>query len=96
MSGNFGPTQMWQPCNMFSYDLELQETKTWKPGVTVGGHFESVEDIAWEPESGKFLLSVSGDQTTRLHALWNTGPEIEVTMTCSITDKVENNEVCRL
>ena len=66
---------------MFSSYLKLQETKNWKPGVTVGGHFESVEDIAWEPESGEFLLSVSGDQTTRLHALWNTGPETEVNMT---------------
>ena len=39
------------------------------PGVTCGGHFGAVQDIVWDPE-GQFLLSVSADQTTRLHAFW--------------------------
>ena len=46
--------------------------------MTVGGHFEGVEDIDWDPESGEFLLSVSGDQTTRLHAYWKAEDEKEV------------------
>ena len=46
--------------------------------MTVGGHFERVEDIDWDPESGEFLLSVSADQTTRLHGYWRTDDEQEV------------------
>ncbi|XP_055920289.1 elongator complex protein 2 [Eupeodes corollae] len=41
----------------------------WTPNVIVGGHFGEVRDLGWEPE-GAFLLSVSADQTTRLHAPW--------------------------
>ena len=37
--------------------------------MTVGGHFGEVVDMQWEP-GGQFLLSVSTDQTTRLHAPW--------------------------
>ncbi|XP_045446018.1 probable elongator complex protein 2 [Melitaea cinxia] len=55
-----------------------KETNQWRPSVVVGGHFSGVEDIRWEGE-GKYLLSVSLDQTARLHAPWNrdddTGPE---------------------
>lgn len=36
----------------------------------MSGHFSSVEDLAWEPSEGFYLLTVSGDQTTRLHAPW--------------------------
>ncbi|XP_050422943.1 elongator complex protein 2 [Adelges cooleyi] len=46
-----------------------KEDGGWSPEVTIGGHFGSVEDIAWEPE-GRYLVSVSFDQTTRLHAQW--------------------------
>ena len=29
------------------------------------------QDLCWEPFEGRYLLSVSGDQTTRLHSIWN-------------------------
>jgi len=38
--------------------------------VIVGGHFGPVVDIAWEPCDGHYLVSVSSDQTARLHAVW--------------------------
>ena len=45
-------------------------SETWNPKQTLGGHFGPVQDISWEPEEGRFLLSASDDQTTRLHAPW--------------------------
>jgi len=47
----------------------IQTTSTWQSEVTCGGHFGPVQDIAWGVD-GEFLLSVSSDQTTRLHAVW--------------------------
>lgn len=42
----------------------------WTPGVTIGGHFNEVVDLAWDPEAGSFVVSVSEDQTSRIHAPW--------------------------
>ena len=51
----------------------------WKAAVTVGGHVASVNDIAWEAQHGRYLVSVSEDQSARLFAKWtktNTWHEI--------------------
>jgi len=37
--------------------------------VVCGGHFGPVEDLIWDP-SGQFVITVSQDQTSRLHAPW--------------------------
>ncbi|XP_049859581.1 elongator complex protein 2 isoform X1 [Schistocerca gregaria] len=42
----------------------------WLPRTAAGGHFGPVVDLQWEPR-GQFLLTVSTDQTTRLHAPWD-------------------------
>lgn len=46
-----------------------------------------MNELAWEPTKGHFLVSVSSDQTTRLFAPWNTK-----TKTITNTNKNENNE----
>ena len=40
----------------------------WRPVVTGSGHFDEMEDLEWETGGGQFVVSVSKDQTTRLHA----------------------------
>lgn len=47
-----------------------ENEKLWEPGSVIGGHYKEVKDLAWEPQFGGFLLSVSFDQTTRVHAAW--------------------------
>eukprot|EP00088_Acartia_fossae_P049297 TRINITY_DN5423_c0_g1_i6.p1 TRINITY_DN5423_c0_g1~~TRINITY_DN5423_c0_g1_i6.p1 ORF type:complete len:802 (-),score=139.46 TRINITY_DN5423_c0_g1_i6:13-2394(-) len=41
---------------------------SWKPGMVPGGHQGPVCDISWD-RAGRYLLSVSVDQTTRCHAV---------------------------
>ena len=45
--------------------------EVWTSLPTIGGHFAAVQGIAWEPRGGAYLLSISSDQTTRLHAVWH-------------------------
>uniref|UniRef100_A0A803W9P8 Elongator complex protein 2 n=1 Tax=Ficedula albicollis TaxID=59894 RepID=A0A803W9P8_FICAL len=52
--------------------------KEWTPEVVISGHFNSVEDVKWDPE-GEFIISVGSDQTTRLFAPWKRKEETEVT-----------------
>ncbi|XP_061304981.1 elongator complex protein 2 isoform X1 [Pezoporus flaviventris] len=52
--------------------------KEWTPEVVISGHFNSVEDVQWDPE-GEFIISVGSDQTTRLFAPWRRKQETEVT-----------------
>lgn len=64
--GYQGAFHLWKKTEMDqSGGLEL-----WQPIPTLSGHFGPVQDLSWEPEGGRFLLSVSSDQTTRLHAPW--------------------------
>ncbi len=52
---------------------ETNQSERWIPLPTMGGHFDSVQDISWDPKRGEFLVSVSTDQTSRLHAPWRRG-----------------------
>ncbi|XP_045491637.1 probable elongator complex protein 2 isoform X1 [Colias croceus] len=52
--------------HLWTLDKELQ---TCVPSVVLGGHFGAVEDMKWEPK-GRYVLSVSLDQTARIHAPW--------------------------
>lgn len=49
-------------------------TATWAQDVSVSGHVRPVTGIAWA-RSGSHILSTSADQTTRLHAPWQTRKE---------------------
>jgi hypothetical protein len=44
----------------------------WRPGLAVSGHFGPVSDCEWD-RGGRFLLSVSQDQTARARACWEWG-----------------------
>ena len=63
--GYQGAFHLWKKEDSSETDLEL-----WRPLPTVSGHFGPVQDLSWEPTAGRFLVSVSADQTSRLHAPW--------------------------
>ncbi|XP_017133182.1 probable elongator complex protein 2 [Drosophila elegans] len=51
------------------WNQDPERPQLWTSNVIVGGHYGEVRDLAWEHE-GAYLMSVSADQTTRLHASW--------------------------
>lgn len=59
---------------------------SWVQNISVSGHTRPVTGIAWAPE-GEYLLSTSADQTTRLHARWESStassPSSEPTATAT-------------
>ncbi|XP_018017693.1 elongator complex protein 2 [Hyalella azteca] len=59
------------------HEWRLEGDNFWVPQPTVAGHFRPVVDCAWEPK-GRYLLTCSEDQTTRLHAKTTDGAWHEV------------------
>ncbi|RZB40823.1 elongator complex protein 2 [Asbolus verrucosus] len=57
-----------------AFHIWNNQEEYWEPSVTIGGHFGEVTDLAWEPQ-GEFLMTVSSDQTTRIHAPWSKSGE---------------------
>ncbi|KAI0471099.1 RNA polymerase II Elongator subunit [Xylariaceae sp. FL0804] len=44
----------------------------WTPAVGISGHTRAVTGVCWSRgDGGRYLLSTSADQTTRLHARWS-------------------------
>ena len=52
------------------YGWRKCKDELWKSAVVVGGHTSPVNDIAWEPSYGRYLISAGEDQTTRLFGKW--------------------------
>ncbi|KAI4502559.1 hypothetical protein M0802_002471 [Mischocyttarus mexicanus] len=46
--------------------------ENWIPRYAPNGHFGEVVDLSWDPK-GRFLISTSTDQTTRIHAPYKDG-----------------------
>ncbi|KAH8401034.1 hypothetical protein KR009_002596 [Drosophila setifemur] len=55
--------------HIWNHILERERPQTVTSNVIVGGHYGEVRDLAWEHD-GAYLMTVSADQTTRLHAPW--------------------------
>ncbi|KAH8237282.1 hypothetical protein KR038_008983 [Drosophila bunnanda] len=51
------------------WNQDRDRPQLWSSNVSVGGHYGEVRDLAWEHD-GAYLMTVSADQTTRLHAPW--------------------------
>lgn len=60
------------------WNQNAENEKLWEPAVCNSGHFREVKDIAWEA-NGEYLMSVSMDQTTRLHSYWKQSDDDKVT-----------------
>ncbi|XP_012273228.1 elongator complex protein 2 [Orussus abietinus] len=50
------------------------DAKDWFPRTALTGHFGEVIDLCWDPK-GRFLITASKDQTTRIHAPWGGGSQ---------------------
>jgi elongator complex protein 2 len=59
-----GRTGSWR---LWSHDPAQER---WVQQLAISGHTRAVTGIAWS-RSGSYLLSTSADQTTRMHAQWN-------------------------
>ncbi|KAI1636386.1 RNA polymerase II Elongator subunit [Biscogniauxia mediterranea] len=64
-----GRTGSWR---LWDYSKDRDQ---WMPQIGIGGHTRAVTGVAWS-KNGDYLLSTSSDQTTRLHASWNRGPDV--------------------
>ncbi|GAB0100834.1 Probable elongator complex protein 2 [Sergentomyia squamirostris] len=71
LTGRFGADCTAVLTHNFQGCLQIWEKseEIWTVSSTFGGHFGAVREISWEP-LGEYLLSVSADQTTRIHAQW--------------------------
>lgn len=66
--GYNGSFHIWTLCD---------ESGQWQPTVVIGGHYNAVEDVRWEPNRGRYIMSVSADQTTRVHAPWKRSDNVK-------------------
>lgn len=55
--------------SLHRWTRDSENDRLWSPSIVTSGHFAEVQDLVWEPQ-GKFLVTVSHDQTTRIHAPW--------------------------
>ncbi|EJT97577.1 WD40 repeat-like protein [Dacryopinax primogenitus] len=56
-------------------NAEDRVSGSWEPALALTGHSQPVRDVAWEP-SGRYVLSCSSDQTSRIHGPWRSDPSI--------------------
>ena len=68
--GYQGAFHLWKRVATETRTDQSDGLELWQPLPTLSGHFGPVQDISWEPGSGRFVVSVSSDQTVRLHAPW--------------------------
>lgn len=70
---------LWSPRGDYVVSLERsgtwrlwkheKEENNWVQELGISGHVKAVRGIVWSTD-GKYILSISSDQTTRLHAQW--------------------------